>query len=94
MSLYGIGIVVDILTGIVIDYEILSKYCPECTTAKRDIGEHSADFSIWYKPHKPECSENYVGSSNFIEVKAVEILRKRSVKNWYAIDEYSVKWRF
>ncbi|GFT52722.1 uncharacterized protein TNCV_205671 [Trichonephila clavipes] len=34
-SLYGIGIVIDILTGLIIDYEILSKYCPECTTAKR-----------------------------------------------------------
>ncbi|GFW45963.1 uncharacterized protein TNCV_3275811 [Trichonephila clavipes] len=33
-SLYGIGIVIDILTGLIIDYEILSKYCPECTTAK------------------------------------------------------------
>ncbi|GBO35397.1 hypothetical protein AVEN_112269-1 [Araneus ventricosus] len=45
-SLYGISIVVDILTGLVIDYEILSKYCPECTTVKRDLGEHSADLSI------------------------------------------------
>ncbi|GFW35785.1 uncharacterized protein TNCV_727201 [Trichonephila clavipes] len=36
-SLYGIGIVIDILTGLIIDYEILSKYCPECTTAKRWI---------------------------------------------------------
>ncbi|GFS59944.1 uncharacterized protein TNCV_3957401 [Trichonephila clavipes] len=26
-SLYGIGIVIDILTGLIIDYEILSKYC-------------------------------------------------------------------
>ncbi|GFW81934.1 uncharacterized protein TNCV_2886081 [Trichonephila clavipes] len=33
-SLYGIGIVINILTGLIIDYEILSKYCPECTTAK------------------------------------------------------------
>ncbi|GBN70599.1 hypothetical protein AVEN_244416-1 [Araneus ventricosus] len=35
-SLYGIGIVVDILTGIVIDYQILSKYFPECTTVERE----------------------------------------------------------
>ncbi|GBN79283.1 hypothetical protein AVEN_27577-1 [Araneus ventricosus] len=68
-----------LLTGLVIDYEILSKYCPECTTA--DLVEHSADFSIWYKAHKPECSENYVGSSNAMEVKAAEILWTRSVEN-------------
>ncbi|GBM18207.1 hypothetical protein AVEN_151738-1 [Araneus ventricosus] len=73
-SLYGISIVVDILTGLVFDYEILSKYCSECTTAKRDLGEHSADFSIWYKAHKPECSENCVRSSNAMKVKAAEIL--------------------
>ncbi|GFV68360.1 uncharacterized protein TNCV_576121 [Trichonephila clavipes] len=32
-SLYGIGVVIDLLTGLVIDYEILSKYCTECTAA-------------------------------------------------------------
>ncbi|GFT09557.1 uncharacterized protein TNCV_797601 [Trichonephila clavipes] len=80
-SLYGIGIVIDILTGLIIDYEILSKYCPECTTAKRDLGENSAEYSIWYKSHQKECSKNYVGSSNAMEVKAAEILWKRSIKN-------------
>ncbi|GFX72697.1 uncharacterized protein TNCV_4062921 [Trichonephila clavipes] len=69
------------LTGLIIDYEILSKYCPECTTAKRDLGENSAEYSIWYKSHQEECSENYVGSSNAMEVKAAEILWKRSIKN-------------
>ncbi|GBM55736.1 hypothetical protein AVEN_190324-1 [Araneus ventricosus] len=60
---------------------MLSKYCPECTTAKWDLGENCADFSIWYKAHKPECSENYTGSSNGLEVIAAEILWKRSVEN-------------
>ncbi|GBN25946.1 hypothetical protein AVEN_273347-1 [Araneus ventricosus] len=59
---------------------MLLQYCPECTTAKRDLGEHSADFSIWYKTHRPEYSENYVGSSNTMEVKAAEILWKRSLE--------------
>lgn len=80
-SLYGVGIVIDILTGLVVDFEILSKYCPDCTTAKRDLGERSAEFFFWYEGHKPECSENYVGSSNAMEVKAAEILWERSVKN-------------
>ncbi|GFV42595.1 uncharacterized protein TNCV_1316001 [Trichonephila clavipes] len=80
-SLYGIGIVIDILTGLIIDYEILSKYFPESTTAKRDLGENSAEYSIWYKSHQEECSKNYVGSSNAMEVKAAEILWKRFIKN-------------
>ncbi|GBN67610.1 hypothetical protein AVEN_36272-1 [Araneus ventricosus] len=82
MSLYGISIVVDILTGFVIDYDILSKNCLECTTAKRDLGEHIADFSKLYKTHRPEYSEKYVGSSNSMEVKAVEILWKGSLENY------------
>ncbi|GBN09217.1 hypothetical protein AVEN_268480-1 [Araneus ventricosus] len=61
-SLYGICIVVDILTGLVTEYDILSKNCPEYTTVKRDLGKHIADFSISYEPHRPEYSENYVGS--------------------------------
>ncbi|GBM49384.1 hypothetical protein AVEN_32515-1 [Araneus ventricosus] len=80
-SLYCIAIVADILTVVVIDYEILSKYCPEYTTAKRDLGEHNVDFSIWYKAHKPESSENYVGSSNAMDVKAAEIFWTRSIEN-------------
>ncbi|GBM85862.1 hypothetical protein AVEN_192600-1 [Araneus ventricosus] len=73
-SLYGISIVVDNLTDLVIDYDILSKYCSECTTARRDLGEHNVNFSIWHKTHSPEYSESYVGSSNVMEVKAAEIL--------------------
>ncbi|GFV56574.1 uncharacterized protein TNCV_1803831 [Trichonephila clavipes] len=81
-SLYGIGIVIDILTGLIIDYEILSKYCPECTTAKRDLGENSAEYSIWYKSHEEECSENYVGFLMPWRLK----LQKFSIKKlWYAI---------
>ncbi|GFY20549.1 uncharacterized protein TNCV_211811 [Trichonephila clavipes] len=79
-SLYGIGIVIDILTGLIIDYEILSKYCPECTTAKKELGENSADYSIWYKSHQEECSENYVGSSNAMEVKAQKFYGKDPLK--------------
>ncbi|GBM22597.1 hypothetical protein AVEN_182196-1 [Araneus ventricosus] len=80
-SLYGISTIVDILTGFVIDYDLLSKYCPECTTAKRDLGEHSADFSIWYETHRSEYNENYERSSYAMEVKAAEMLWKRSLEN-------------
>lgn len=44
-SMYGIGLVIDILTGLVIDYEILSKYYPECVSSKRHLGEHNEDTS-------------------------------------------------
>ncbi|GFX10376.1 uncharacterized protein TNCV_1867711 [Trichonephila clavipes] len=75
-SLFGIEIVIDILTGLIINYEIRSKYYPECTTSKRDRGENSSEYSIWSKSYQVECSENYVGSSNVMEIKAAEILWK------------------
>ncbi|GFY31620.1 uncharacterized protein TNCV_4199311 [Trichonephila clavipes] len=57
-SLYGIGIVIDILIELIIDYEIHSKYCPECTITKGNSGENSAEYSIWHKSHQAEYSEN------------------------------------
>ncbi|GFU82663.1 uncharacterized protein TNCV_2900041 [Trichonephila clavipes] len=38
-SLYRIGIVIDVLTNIVVDFEVLSKYCHECSMAAKDLGE-------------------------------------------------------
>ncbi|GFW10736.1 uncharacterized protein TNCV_4918551 [Trichonephila clavipes] len=59
----------------------LSLWLLNALPQKRDLGENSAEYSIWYKSHQEECSENYVGSSNAMEVKAAEILWKRSIKN-------------
>jgi hypothetical protein len=78
-SLYRIEIVVDVLNGLIIDHEILSKYCPEYTAAKRNLGMNSAEFFIWFEGHKTKCKENYVSFSNSMEMKAAEILWKRSV---------------
>ncbi|GBO13072.1 hypothetical protein AVEN_145634-1 [Araneus ventricosus] len=44
-SLYGISIVVDILTGLAIDNEILSKYCPECILLQKGILEDTVLIS-------------------------------------------------
>ncbi|GFT14748.1 uncharacterized protein TNCV_99441 [Trichonephila clavipes] len=79
-SLYGIGVVIDLLTGLVIDYEILSKYCTECTAAVRDLSGDSPDFAIWYEGHKSECQINHTGSSSSMEMEAATILWQRSIK--------------
>ncbi|GFW84512.1 uncharacterized protein TNCV_456931 [Trichonephila clavipes] len=79
-SLYGIGVVIDLLTGLVIDYEILSKYCTECTAAVRDLSGDSSNFAIWYEGHKSECQINHTGSSSSMEMEAAAILWQRSIK--------------
>ncbi|GFW37255.1 uncharacterized protein TNCV_5021531 [Trichonephila clavipes] len=69
-SQIGIGCVVDNLTGYVIDYEIMSKYCPTCISAKNELGETTAEFDVWYSGHKNSCQINHVGTSVAIEMKA------------------------
>ncbi|GFW20670.1 uncharacterized protein TNCV_1048931 [Trichonephila clavipes] len=65
---------------LVIDYEILSKYCTECTAAVRDLSGDSPDFAIWYEGHKSECQINHTGSSSSMETEAAAILWQRSIK--------------
>lgn len=49
-SLYGIGVVIDILTGLVVDFEILSKYCHDCLTANRDLEKntHNMKYGVFH----------------------------------------------
>lgn len=61
-----------------IDFHVLSKYCHEYAIGKHDLGEESAEFDIWYKGHRSLRSRNHIGSSGAMEVKAEEVLWKRS----------------
>ena len=40
-SKYGLGVVIDALTGLVMDHEVLNKYCHACNWNKTVLGEHS-----------------------------------------------------
>lgn len=78
-SLFGIGIVIDILTGLVVDFEIVSKYCQACIVAEKDLGSSSPEFHVWHSSHATECQKNYNGSSNSMEMHAACILWSRSI---------------
>ena len=77
-SLYGFAAVIDVLTGLVVDYVILSKYCHSCSIKKSALGENSEAFQTWFQRHKEQCAINYSGSSNAMEVEAACRLWKRS----------------
>ncbi|GFW93140.1 uncharacterized protein TNCV_3888811 [Trichonephila clavipes] len=47
-SLIGIACVIDILTGYVIDFEVMCKVCRNCSVGKRELGESSAEYDIWF----------------------------------------------
>ena len=81
-SLYGIGCVVDIFTGLVIYFVVLSMYCHGCACASaRYGGTHTAKYLQWKANHR-DCNINYSGSSGGMEKEAAEILWQRSVDNF------------
>ncbi|KAJ4447837.1 hypothetical protein ANN_09845 [Periplaneta americana] len=75
-SMYGVGSVIDLLTGFVLDYTVMSKHCYRCMIAKRRMP--ITDFRVWYAVHAPECDINHEGSSGAMEAEAALILWKRS----------------
>ncbi|GFV02961.1 uncharacterized protein TNCV_2744241 [Trichonephila clavipes] len=74
----GVGCVIDMLTGYVVDFEVMSKVCRHCSVAKNKLGQSSDEFSIWYEGHKSECDINHLGSSTSMEMEAALTLWKRS----------------
>lgn len=81
-SLYGIGIAIDMLTGLVVDFQFLSKYCHMWATSAAKLDADSPEYRIWYEGHKKsrECNINFEGSSGSMEVHAVEMIWCRSIQ--------------
>ena len=81
-SQYGIDCVVEVITGLVIDLQVMSLYCQRCAYAStRHGGRHTAAFKEWHVTHEPECNQNYEGASGGTEVKAAELLWTRSTSD-------------
>ncbi|GFU42813.1 uncharacterized protein TNCV_3139971 [Trichonephila clavipes] len=82
-SQIGVGCVIDLLTGFVMDFEIMSKHCFECEHAKSGLGENSAEFHVWYNGHISFCAINHVVSSCAMEQEAALKLWQRSEDNGF-----------
>ncbi|GFX71274.1 uncharacterized protein TNCV_3410441 [Trichonephila clavipes] len=76
-SLIGIAYVIDILTGYVINFEVMCKVCRNCSWAKRELKESSAEYDIWFEGHRKDCDINHSGSST-MEMEAALILWEKS----------------
>ncbi|XP_076462944.1 uncharacterized protein LOC143295248 [Babylonia areolata] len=51
-SLYGVGICINILTGLIIDYCVLSKYCHACKLAEsKNLPD--PELAAWKEAHAP-----------------------------------------
>ncbi|KAK8371952.1 hypothetical protein O3P69_016295 [Scylla paramamosain] len=70
---YGVVPVIHLETGLVLDYELLSKYCHYCEIHQNDEGD-------WYSDHEQHCQKNYEGSSPAMEVEGWKRLWMRSIE--------------
>lgn len=74
-SHFGLGAVIEIDSGLVLDFAVMSNYCHACSLGPKD-GEEGHEQ--WMASHSDVCQKNFTGSSNAMEVGAAGILFSRS----------------
>nr|XP_053633108.1 uncharacterized protein LOC128689062 [Cherax quadricarinatus] len=80
----GIGVAIDALTKLVVDYQVFSKYCNMCIfmenswKKKKVTNEKYEEFR---KRHELECNINYTGTSAKMESEAAVMMWQRSLEN-------------
>ncbi|XP_030849798.1 uncharacterized protein LOC100891291 [Strongylocentrotus purpuratus] len=79
VSNHGVGIVMSMDTGEVLDREVLSKICKACQSRK-SWDREGEEYIKWWDDHKHSCLGNHVGSSGSMEPEAAKILWGRSVE--------------
>ena len=79
-SLYGVGVCIDVLTGLVIDYHVLSKYCHTCEVNTKRLPP--AELLAWKAAHAPDCCINHNKSSKAMEQEAAKVMWDRSVAKY------------
>ena len=70
----GMASVIELMTGLPLDYEVLSNYCQKCKLAE---GEKSEEYM---SKHSKNCLKNFDGSANAMEVECALRMWKRSIE--------------
>ena len=75
----GVASVIDLLTGLPIDVEVLSNHCSKC---KNGPDESDPTYENWKKNHSSVCQKNFDGTSNAMEVECAKRIWSRSVEKY------------
>lgn len=71
-----VGFVISAATGKVLDFEVISKVCSQCSQMKARLNEEC--FEEWMQDH--QCEGSYKGSSPSMEMECAKRLWGRSLK--------------
>ena len=80
-SHHGVGVAIEVQTGLVIDYEVLSNYCHACALAENSLGKGTAALQAWKAAHTA-CDNNFDGSSKAMEAEAARRMWARSLEKY------------
>ena len=74
----GVAAVIDLLTGLPVDYEVLSNFCLKCKIAASSPGS----TEVLDNKHTENCPKDFEGSANSMEVEcALRIWRRLEQKH-------------
>lgn len=70
------SILLSIMTGNVLDFHVMSKYCRGSSVTGNKLDQNSEKYKEWKENHK--CEKNYDGSSPGMEVEGARVIFSRS----------------
>lgn len=73
--------VIEVFTGFILDWEVLSKYCKVCETKENALKQKQINentFRTFQVEHKPTCTKNYEESSGGMEAQMAVRMFQRS----------------
>ena len=76
-SSVGVVTVISLLSGKILDSEIMSKECHTCLINTRKEG--TKEYDEWWEGHKAQCQVNFHGSSGAMDAAGCVSFFKRSV---------------
>ena len=78
----GLGVCINVLTGLVVDYCVLSKCCHACKLmdAKNLPPE---ELAAWKADHATDCCQNHSKSSKAMESEAAKTLWNCSIEKFW-----------
>ncbi|XP_065062199.1 LOW QUALITY PROTEIN: uncharacterized protein LOC135689025 [Rhopilema esculentum] len=67
-------------TGDILDYEVKSLVCHQCSKATKKLGNDTDEMNQWQETHKPFCNINHKGTSDAMESSAAVDIFSRSIE--------------
>lgn len=89
-SRIGMGVVIEVRTGFIVDFEVLSKFCHACSQREARLREKKItqeQFDTWKTTHN-DCKKNYEGTSGGMETEGAVRMFGRSTTNKFKYEHF------